>query len=35
MDHVIDYATNKEKTKAIELNNNYEMLVNDLRNVID
>lgn len=35
MDHVIDYAANKEKTKAIEFNNNYEMLVDDLRNVID
>lgn len=35
MDHVIDYATNKEKTKAIELKSNYEMLVDDLRNVID
>lgn len=35
MDHVIDYATNKEKTKAIEFNNRYEMIVDDLRNVID
>ncbi|MBQ9298829.1 MAG: relaxase/mobilization nuclease domain-containing protein [Clostridia bacterium] len=35
MDHVIDYATNKEKTKAIEVKDNYEMVVDDLRNVID
>ena len=35
MDHVIDYATNKEKTKVIELKSNYEMIVDDLRNVID
>ena len=35
MDHVIDYAANKEKTKAIEFNNRFEMLVDDLRDVID
>ena len=35
MDHVIDYAANKEKTRAIEFNNRYEMIVDDLRNVID
>lgn len=35
MDHVIDYAANKEKTKAIEFNNCYEMIVDDLRDVID
>ena len=33
MDHVIGYATNKEKTK-IEIKN-YEMYVDDLRDVID
>ena len=36
MDHVIDYATNKDKTKNIEFNNKkYEMVVDDLKNVID
>lgn len=35
VDHVVDYAANKEKTKAIEFNNRYEMIVDDLRNVID
>lgn len=35
MDHVIDYAANKEKTKAIEFNNRFEMIVDDLRDVID
>ena len=35
MDHVIEYAEDKNKTKAIEFNNNYEMLVDDLKNVID
>ena len=35
VDHVVDYATNKEKTRAIEFNNSYEMIVDDLRNVID
>ena len=34
MDHVIDYAKDKNKTK-IELNQNYEILVDDLQNVID
>lgn len=34
MDHVIDYAKNKEKTKAMKLHNN-EILVNDLLNVIE
>ena len=27
MDHVIDYETNKEKTKAIDVKDNYEMVV--------
>lgn len=35
VDHVIDYAANKEKTNAIEFNNYYEMIVDDLSNVID
>ena len=35
MDHVIDYAENKEKTKAIEFKGNYEIIVDDLSNVID
>ena len=35
MDHVIDYAENKEKTKAIEFKDNYEIIVDDLSNVID
>ena len=35
VDHVVAYATNKEKTKAIEFNNRYEMIVDDLRDVID
>ena len=37
VDHVVDYATNKENTKAIEFNDNgnYEMIVDDLKNVID
>lgn len=35
MDHVLDYAENREKTRAIELNGKYEMIVNDLINVID
>ena len=34
VDHVIDYTANKEKTKNIDFNN-YEMIVDDLRNVID
>ncbi len=35
MDHVINYATNEEKTRAIELTGNYEIIVDDLRSVID
>lgn len=35
IDHVIDYAKNKEKTKVLEFNNNNEMIVDDLINVID
>ncbi len=35
IDHVIAYAEDKNKTKAIEFNNKYEMIVDDLRNVID
>ena len=35
MDHVIGYAANKEKTKVIEFNNHFEMIVEDLRDVID
>lgn len=35
VDHVVDYAANKEKTKAIEYNNRYEMMVDNLKNVID
>ena len=35
MDHVIDYAKCKDKTKNIEFKNNYEIIVDDLRNVID
>ena len=35
VDHVVDYATNKEKTRAIEFNNSYEMIVDDLRNVME
>lgn len=35
MDHVLDYAENREKTRAIEFNGKYEMIVNDLINVID
>ena len=35
IDHVIDYVEDKNKTKAIERRNNYEMAVDDLRNVID
>ena len=31
VDHVVAYATNKEKTRAIEFNNRYEMIVDDLR----
>lgn len=34
MDRVIDYAADKEKTSKIEYNK-YEMIVNDLRDVID
>ena len=34
MDHVIGYAKDVNKTK-IEFNQNYEMLVDDLQNVID
>ncbi|MGM9876596.1 MAG: relaxase/mobilization nuclease domain-containing protein [Bacilli bacterium] len=35
VDHVVAYATNKEKTKAIEFNNRYEMIVDDLKDVIN
>ena len=35
MDHVIDYAEDKEKTKAIEYRKNNEIVVDDLINVID
>lgn len=35
MDHVIDYAEDKNKTKVIEFNNYSEMLVDDLKDVID
>lgn len=35
MDHVLDYAENREKTRVIEFNGKYEMIVNDLINVID
>ncbi len=35
MDHVIDYAKDKDKTKSIDFKNNYEIIVDDLRNVID
>ena len=35
IDHVIDYAKNKEKTKVLEFNDNNEMIVDDLINVID
>lgn len=35
MDHVIDYAKDKSKTKSIEFNNKYEIIVDDLRNVIE
>ena len=35
MDHVINYAKCKDKTKNIEFKNNYEIIVDDLRNVID
>ena len=34
MDHVISYAKDENKTK-IEFNQKYEMLVDDLQNVID
>lgn len=35
VDHVIDYAEDKDKTKTIEFTNNYEMIVDDLSSVID
>ena len=35
MDHVLDYAEDKEKTKVIEYRKNNEMIVDDLVNVID
>ena len=35
MDHVIDYAEDESKTKNLEFKNNYEILVDDLRDVID
>ena len=35
IDHVIDYAKDKNKTKSIEFQNNYEIIVDDLRNVIE
>lgn len=35
VDHVIDYAEDKEKTKTIEFKSNYEMIVDDLSSVID
>lgn len=35
MDHVIDYAEDKSKTKNLEFKNNYEIWVNDLKDVID
>ncbi len=35
IDHVLGYAKNKEKTKAIEFNNKYEMIVDDLKDVIN
>ena len=35
VDHVIDYAANKDKTKVIEVNNKNEMFVNDLMQVIN
>ena len=35
MNHVIDYAENESKTKNFEFKNNYEILVNDLKDVID
>ena len=34
MDHVIDYAEDKSKTQNLEFKNNYEIWVNDLRDVI-
>ena len=35
VDHVIDYATNKEKTKVIEFNHKNEMIADDLKSVMD
>lgn len=38
LDHVVDYATDENKTKNIEFKNdnrNFQMIVNDLRDVID
>ena len=35
IDHVIDYAKDKSKTKSIDFNKNYEMLVDDLKEVIN
>ena len=35
MDHVINYAEEKSKTKNIELKSNYEIIVDDLRDVIN
>ena len=38
LDHVVDYAADENKTKNIEFKNdnrNFQMIVNDLRDVID
>ena len=35
MDHVINYAEEKSKTKNIEFKSNYEIIVDDLRDVIN
>ena len=35
MDHVINYAKEKNKTKNIEFKSNYEIIVDDLKDVID
>ena len=35
MDHVINYAKEKNKTKNIEFKSNYEIIVDDLRDVIN
>ena len=34
IDHVLDYTKNKEKTKAIEFNNKFEIIADDLLDVI-